>query len=172
MPLLEIRTFPTPRTRDEIVLPVVVQVAEARAFGPELIAQLDPFESVDFFGGNGTHDKRSTGRHSDELEEAFHKSVSWRRNGLFRHSAGAARGNPAPKRAVSLSLETEGLSLRLGAFNARGLGQGMWLAIRRRQVACGKAVTSHRTPNCGASAPGHLVPEPLCPRTNSGRVWC
>src|SRR3954466_14910533 len=46
MPLLEVGAFPPPRSRNDIILPVVVQVTEACALRPELVAQLDPFERV------------------------------------------------------------------------------------------------------------------------------
>jgi hypothetical protein len=38
------------------------------------------------------------------------------------------------------------LSLCPGAFTARAIGETMSLGPRRRQVACVKAVTGHRTP--------------------------
>ena len=48
MSFFEVRTFVPPRTRDQVMDAVVVQVGEIRSFTPELIAELDSFERVQF----------------------------------------------------------------------------------------------------------------------------
>jgi hypothetical protein len=59
--LLEIGSFPPPGTGDQIILAVVVEVAEVRAFRPELIAELDSFEGMQFFAGNADRPGRLEG---------------------------------------------------------------------------------------------------------------
>jgi hypothetical protein len=49
--LFKIRSLPPPRSGDDVVDAVSIQIAEIGAFTPELVMELNAFESVQLRGG-------------------------------------------------------------------------------------------------------------------------
>ena len=72
---LEVGSLPPPRAGDDVVHAVVVQVAEAGALAPELVAQLDAFKGVELLGqGQGGY--RQRGQDDRDCREGFrHNAV-------------------------------------------------------------------------------------------------
>ena len=82
MAFLEIRSFPPPRTRNDVVDAIIVQIGEVGALGPKLIAKLDALKGVEVLRvgeKNGTED-RDAGEKEEAGERYSYRSIfDWKK---------------------------------------------------------------------------------------------
>ena len=75
MTLLEVRPRVPPRPRHQVIHPILVQVPEACALAPELIAQLDALERVELLRARAARQRRRTRDDGNDRDEMRHRCV-------------------------------------------------------------------------------------------------